>query len=203
LGDAVQIIRTGIDKDIYPSNYPDYQWRDANVPVIDSIDAELKKELNSSIVINAGCNDKVIEELGTDAQAIIPVTDKGQMDVQELYQVLGMLWCNGCKVDWYAVHKGKRRARIPLPGYVFDKIEFDSDVVLSDIFNRSNDEDVKKVNTDKPITSFEDIRDELMKIWNEVLGTQTVGESDDFFELGGDSLNAALFASLVKKKTGD
>lgn len=43
LGDAVQIIRTGIDKDIYPSNYPDYQWRDANVPVIDSIDAELKK----------------------------------------------------------------------------------------------------------------------------------------------------------------
>ena len=38
-----------------------------------------------------------------------------------------------------------------------------------------------------------------MKIWNEVLGTQTVGESDDFFELGGDSLNAALFASLVKK----
>jgi amino acid adenylation domain-containing protein len=200
LGDAVQIIRTGIDKDIYPSNYPDYQWRDANVPVIDSIDAELKKELNSSIVINAGCNDKVIEELGTDAQAIIPVTDKGQMDVQELYQVLGMLWCNGCKVDWYAVHKGKRRARIPLPGYVFDKIEFDSDVVLSDIFNRSNDEDVKKVNTDKPITSFEDIRDELMKIWNEVLGTQTVGESDDFFELGGDSLNAALFASLVKKK---
>ena len=63
------------------------------------------------------------------------------MDVQELYQVLGMLWCNGCKVDWY-VHSGKGEHVFHYLDMYLIKL-FDSDVVLSDIFNRSNDEDVK------------------------------------------------------------
>jgi acyl transferase domain-containing protein/NAD(P)-dependent dehydrogenase (short-subunit alcohol dehydrogenase family)/aryl carrier-like protein len=34
---------------------------------------------------------------------------------------LGQVWLHGCHINWTAVHSGKKRQRIPLPGYPFDR----------------------------------------------------------------------------------
>ncbi|UCH95166.1 MAG: amino acid adenylation domain-containing protein [Candidatus Aminicenantes bacterium] len=41
----------------------------------------------------------------------------------------------------------------------------------------------------------------LAGVWQELLGIETVGIDDDFFELGGDSLKAVSFAGRIHKKT--
>ncbi|WP_282082006.1 phosphopantetheine-binding protein, partial [Aquimarina algiphila] len=40
---------------------------------------------------------------------------------------------------------------------------------------------------------------QLVEIWQEVLGIEKIGIHDDFFELGGNSLNAIKINSRVKK----
>ncbi|MFD7027461.1 phosphopantetheine-binding protein [Streptomyces sp. NPDC059917] len=42
------------------------------------------------------------------------------------------------------------------------------------------------------------IRHELQSIWIAVLGVPQVGGTDDFFDLGGDSLAAARMTSLAQ-----
>ncbi|WP_189457435.1 phosphopantetheine-binding protein, partial [Aquimarina muelleri] len=41
---------------------------------------------------------------------------------------------------------------------------------------------------------------QLAEIWQEVLGIEKIGIKDDFFELGGNSLNAIKINSRIKKK---
>src|SRR4029453_18247098 len=43
---------------------------------------------------------------------------------------------------------------------------------------------------------------QLIELWQEVLGVRPIGASDDFFELGGDSLTAARMAQQVADLTG-
>jgi tyrocidine synthetase-3 len=41
---------------------------------------------------------------------------------------------------------------------------------------------------------------ELVRIWSEVLAIDAIGIHDDFFELGGDSLRAAMVVGRVAKR---
>jgi thioesterase domain-containing protein/acyl carrier protein len=43
---------------------------------------------------------------------------------------------------------------------------------------------------------------QLAEIWEDILGTRPIGVSDDFFELGGDSLQAVLMATRVEEIRG-
>ncbi|MBS7234200.1 hypothetical protein KHA90_24670, partial [Flavobacterium psychroterrae] len=47
-----------------------------------------------------------------------------------------------------------------------------------------------------PVT---DLEIELVKIWQEVLGVETIGITDNFFELGGHSLSATVVINKIMK----
>ena len=44
--------------------------------------------------------------------------------------LIGKLWCKGMRIDWSKVSGDASLKRIVLPTYVFDKKEFDSDVLF-------------------------------------------------------------------------
>ncbi|WP_430909775.1 phosphopantetheine-binding protein, partial [Maribacter sp. 2-571] len=45
-----------------------------------------------------------------------------------------------------------------------------------------------------------DVEQQLVAIWQELLGVEKVGVYDDFFELGGHSLLATRFVSMVRTR---
>ncbi|UCH98536.1 MAG: acyltransferase domain-containing protein, partial [Candidatus Aminicenantes bacterium] len=58
------------------------------------------------------------------AQRIINLMRHPQKDVSDIYWLLnqmGRLWFNGIKPNWPGFHHGKKRQRIPLPTYPFDR----------------------------------------------------------------------------------
>ncbi|HMH18147.1 MAG TPA: aminotransferase class III-fold pyridoxal phosphate-dependent enzyme, partial [Burkholderiales bacterium] len=48
--------------------------------------------------------------------------EAGQLD--HTLQTLGELWCAGCPIDWQVFNKGRRRRRISLPTYAFERTRF-------------------------------------------------------------------------------
>jgi len=63
----------------------------------------------------------------------------------------------------------------------------------------NNDEDVA---SDFQITSDSDIEQKLVNIWKEVLGVTSIGLQDDFFQLGGNSLNLIRLISRIHQSFG-
>lgn len=61
-----------------------------------------------------------------DAQHIVPCLPDvwngggGGADAQVFSSALARLWCQGIDMDWPALYRQERRARVPLPGYAFD-----------------------------------------------------------------------------------
>lgn len=157
-----------------------------------AVDSE---SLENSIIISVGtcskdkADDTVIITLGADVENAIA----------GIYEVIGSLWTLGVYVNWKAFNRKETRARISLPGYVFEKKKFDSDAILNQILS-SQDED-GDYNSVK-IETQEDVEEQLVDIWNEVLGTTEVHPSDDFFVKGGDSLTAILMSSMIHKRLG-
>ncbi|HZF09074.1 MAG TPA: MupA/Atu3671 family FMN-dependent luciferase-like monooxygenase [Thermoanaerobaculia bacterium] len=54
-------------------------------------------------------------------QASLPHPKDTREDVDTLLSALGGLWVAGVEIDWTAVHAGRRRRRVPLPTYPFER----------------------------------------------------------------------------------
>jgi acyl carrier protein len=52
----------------------------------------------------------------------------------------------------------------------------------------------------EPVSPQTPLEESLAKIWAEVLGVNTVGIHDDFFEIGGDSMRAARLLATIKQE---
>jgi amino acid adenylation domain-containing protein len=130
--------------------------------------------------------------------AHLPLLQNGEITAVALNKMIAELWVSGFDVKWSIVHADKRRARMSLPGYVFDKIAYDSDVVIGEIPAA----DTKEQSFKGQNLTDEEISDILSDIWFKVLGQKKESDSDDFFKLGGESLSAVLMTSMIHKKTG-
>jgi len=42
----------------------------------------------------------------------------------------------------------------------------------------------------------------LIRFWREILGVETVGQADDFFELGGSSLAVVMLLTAIEEELG-
>ncbi|HWA28156.1 MAG TPA: type I polyketide synthase, partial [Lacunisphaera sp.] len=60
-------------------------------------------------------------EAAVSAVASLPPPQAAGSDVVQVLQALGQLWLAGGKVDWAGLHAGRRRCRVPLPTYPFER----------------------------------------------------------------------------------
>ncbi len=105
---------------------------------------------------------------------------------------LGDTWASGGCVDWLLLHQ-KKRQRIPLPTYPFEKKRYWIDPPSQE--NRKIDLVEQSL-----VTSLLEIEEVLIAIWKEFLGSEAIGIHDDFFFLGGDSLLAIQVLSQIEVK---
>lgn len=132
-------------------------------------------------------------------------------------RALGGIWCHGVPVRFDALHSGESRARIALPGYPFERQRFWIEMAQGTVFSvavkegtfrwwrRSRKE--ASENATEPVDEGSVVRkrpvDEVLtQIWCKVLGTQSVGPDDNFFDLGGHSLMAVQIMVELEKLLG-
>jgi malonyl CoA-acyl carrier protein transacylase/thioesterase domain-containing protein len=125
-----------------------------------------------------------------------------QDEKESLLNTLGNLYAGGVNVNWFNFYANKPK-RVPLPTYPFEETEYWLSVKKDNSFKKDNIcEAVNSPIQSKPYsierqnTQFNAqencslLQKEIMKIWQDILGINNVSLSDDFFQLGGDSLQA-------------
>ena len=132
-----------------------------------------------------------------------------ESDLHHLLNTVARLWLFGVDVDWEAYHCEKKRFRIPLPTYPFERVKHWIDKPKKKDYIQYLEPDELKFATDpedahyRPNVSTEFVPpkndDEIFiaKIWCQYLGLQEIGIHDDFFELGGSSLIAVRIANIL------
>ena len=126
---------------------------------------------------------------------------------QQTYQTLASLWLSGAAVDWQRFHQGDNCGRVAIPAYPFERqrhwIKSDGAIdgtgtlpagekphlsrnQLSRGPRRQETPDSGRISFTRRFPSA--LHRALARLWIDILGVAGVGPSDDFFELGGDSL---------------
>ena len=136
-------------------------------------------------------------------------------DLTNFLNAIGKLWLNGVKIDWKNFHKGKRRKRLHLPGYQFDRksywieppkknpVKKNIDSVITDsAVQLTKKEKVKKVIQGEAMTRKEYIAGILKEILEELSGINKseFDETKTFLELGFDSLFMTQVSLAFQKK---
>ena len=144
------------------------------------------------------------QEVGMSVVALDNMADKlGESELESIL-INGILPHEGFDILSKAIHLSIPRLVISTYD-LHDRIELDR----ASIFIDSDDiNDSKSSTYDRPSLNNEyeepldDIEKELAKIWQELLGIDLIGRTDDFFELGGDSLIAVRMFRSIEKKLG-
>jgi len=117
--------------------------------------------------------------------------DKGQKDFTSL---LADLWINGLPVDWEKWRPRDPLKRIALPGYPFAKVRH--------WVEAPKEKEKVKENyiKDQEQVGLLDWKKEVQILWKNLLGQSRIEDTDDFFELGGNSLLAIQMISIIQSK---
>ncbi|GAA2611545.1 type I polyketide synthase [Streptomyces tubercidicus] len=130
-----------------------------------------------------------------------PDADLPADDFAAALGTLGRLWSAGFPVRWRHVHGGAPRVLLPLPTYPFARDRFIVDPVAQ--ADRQQDENPGEPRPHQPVDQPGGGRGKILptvlRLYAEILGFPEVGPSDDFFELGGDSLIAARLTERIRE----
>ena len=130
--------------------------------------------------------------------------------IAEIMALLQQLYLSGCPVDWQAVYNLLPAGqRIELPGYSFEpsrcwlreepKSEEEADGQT--LFNDNEKHLEVKKNRRRPLKEQGSLLEEtLAEFWRHVLDIETCSLEDNFFDLGGDSLQATTVARKIKEQ---
>ena len=132
-------------------------------------------------------------DCGPDRLILQSLPDVAGGDAAESLRTTGALWQAGLPVRWSALHTGRAPRRIPLSTYPFQRERFAVDTPWSVVAHASPvaAEPVLGHRADRAATDPRTpIEKTIAKVWCAELDVQHVGIDDDFFELGGQSLQA-------------
>jgi thioesterase domain-containing protein/malonyl CoA-acyl carrier protein transacylase/acyl carrier protein len=127
---------------------------------------------------------------------------RGTPEAASMLTALGQLWTKGVRPDWRALYAGEKRRRVSLPTYPFERQRYwidakNLDVGVSSAEATASVSDGVELRNDFSATDT-DLKEMLAAVWREVLGFESIGDDDNFFDLGGDSFMATILLSRLR-----
>jgi thioesterase domain-containing protein/malonyl CoA-acyl carrier protein transacylase/acyl carrier protein len=140
-----------------------------------------------------------------DCVIVSSLSSPGRQETDEvcMLRTLGKLWVTGIDVNWAHIHTPLQPARIPLPTYAFErqrywiepahaaespqaslKGEKESENLVPTLYPRS------QLVQDALTSPRNQHESTIAAMWQQLLGIESIGIYDNFFDLGGDSLTA-------------
>lgn len=123
--------------------------------------------------------------------------------LQGVYCLLGRLWSKGYIKSLDKFLEGKRRERVPVPGYEFDRQIYWIEQVAIEKKTEKNIENEQSyyIRTNEQMEGYIEpagfMEKKLAQIWEKELAVKPVGATDGFFQLGGNSLKAAKVNGII------
>ncbi len=110
---------------------------------------------------------------------------------RELDAVAAEAWLHGVDVDWSVLERGRR---VPLPTYPFTRRRF---WALDDLASP------RPAAAPRPTeAASDDIEADLLALWRELFGIETIGLDDEFGDLGGTSLLSVRMVLELQHRHG-
>lgn len=118
-----------------------------------------------------------------------------QNSYEYFLETLGKLWLYNFFIDWDHLYTNEIRQRCSIPTYQFDKKSYwvGNDIDINNSHEQENHDSFKEL--DEKHNS--PIMEQLTTIWRTVLGLDSIGLDDDFYDLGGHSLLAVSLLSKI------
>lgn len=125
-------------------------------------------------------------------------------DVEYLFKVISKLWESGKTVDlnWMLndLQYDTRYHKVSLPTYAFDYKVF----CLGEVHPDEKESIQINISTRRGLSTEyiapgNEIQEECVRIWSDILGVEDIGIDDNFFELGGHSLVAIQVLAEVRE----
>jgi acyl transferase domain-containing protein len=151
----------------------------------------------------------------------VPGSFERASDMECLMTALGRLWLEGTEVDWAGFWSHEKRQRVPLPTYAFERKRYWVDpqprteatpnraAQVSDTARSAAtssqcaavperaDRSAECTSDASPLAA-DHIERVVAGIWQELLGIEHVGIYDNFFQLGGHSMQGAQLLSRLR-----
>lgn len=163
------------------------------------------KEIENTLFIEVGNGGSLYNALsilkeGTHKYALASLSADFKKDA--FLELISRLYLSGCEIDWSLFHKNEKFDKLALPSYRFEKNRFwvneprppQAPVATKDQHEPVPAEPVKEWNSDWAESEIK-----MYKIWKEILGVEEMSLDDNFFDLGGHSLNGIKLANRIKQ----
>lgn len=140
-----------------------------------------------------------------------------ESDLRYLLRKIGRLWLYGVTLNWPAFYGQGTRRRISLPTYPFEGKRYWLEAEPIRCGGKQAGTSMESPPADEtepaPLHTRPDLSSRyaaprsameraVVDIWQGFFGLDQVGIDDDFFELGGDSLKAAMLTARIHEETG-
>lgn len=126
--------------------------------------------------------------------------------------LLSNLWLNGVPINWSAYFSDKNCYKVSGPGYPFEKNKFPSRVDPLDRYNVKMDSIEEEIPasmklsiatrevTNNYVAPTNEVEVTLAHMWKDFFKVEEVGINDNYFELGGDSLQAIVLINQINEE---
>ena len=172
--------------------------------------SKLLKKFNSYVEKHSGRDDAVFFHIISEEEAqkkpAGEILQWSRMDENApTTEEIALHYISGEEVDWTAFYMGQRCHKIRLPLYPYDKkshwlpMHFDGNFLVNSLTVPKSSEERFE---DFTVKQGEALIDYVERIWKNVLKIGEVKKTDNFYQLGGDSLRAVKIADIISEHTG-
>ncbi|WP_294373966.1 condensation domain-containing protein [uncultured Clostridium sp.] len=156
---------------------------------------------NKILVINFGSSSLDIEDSDRIREFVI-------RDCKSMDDLIISLYNQGFNIEWNKYYEKSNYKRISIPTYCFDKVKHWLKVekvhsvkeVVKDI-SKNEEAEFNKVYDEKENLDEKNVKEELVSIWQDVLGyDDEIDYDESFFDLGGNSLLITMLTDDIEEK---
>jgi tyrocidine synthetase-3 len=142
----------------------------------------------------------------TATRVIDEIASQQELNKAELHQQmlkLGQLYIQGADFPWDRIYQNTSRRKLSIPGYPFqgercwlefDNLDMDIPAKIQPITKSTSKVELKGKE------SYTGTEQRLAEIWAEILGYKEISVTEDFYQLGGDSITVSFLTSRIHQE---